>query len=117
MLYTVLCTFRPGGLTDAKEHRLEHYEFLRKVRDTIVEGGPLLGPDEKPAAMLLVVDRDSIEAAHDFISSEPYTSQGLFESVVIRKWSQVIPEPAPNFIETEYEKERSLRAPPSGHAA
>ena len=109
MLFTILCTFRPGGPAATKQLRLEHYAFLRKVRSTIVEGGPLLGPDGVPAAMLIVVDRENEEAVKTFIAEEPYTRNGLFESVAIRPWSRVIPEPSENFIENEYRKELALR--------
>lgn len=109
MLFTILCTFRPGGQAEAKQKRLEHYEFLRTEKNSIVEGGPLLGPDGYPTAMLIVVDRDSELAAKEFISEEPYTKSGLFETVSIRRWSHVIPEPSENFIEDEYKKERSAR--------
>jgi uncharacterized protein len=105
MLFTILCTFRPGGQAEVKQRRLEHYGFLRKVKDSIVEGGPLLGPDGFPAAMLIVVDRENEEAVRSFIADEPYTKNGLFESVSIRRWSHVIPEPSENFIEDEYQKE------------
>ena len=109
MLFTILCTFRPGAIAHAKQLRLEHYEFLRRVKHTIVEGGPLLGSDGVPAAMLIVVNRDSLESAHAFIAEEPYSRNGLFESVAIRRWSQVIPEPTADFIESEYAKESAAR--------
>jgi uncharacterized protein YciI len=105
MLHSILCTFRPGALAEAKVKRLDHYEFLRRERQNIVEGGPLTGSDGLPTAMLIVVDRDSLEAAHAFISREPYTVAGLFESVSIRQWHHVIPEPEANYIEHEYQKE------------
>lgn len=110
MLYTILCTFRPGAFAQAKQLRLEHYEFLRRVKETIVEGGPLLDAEGVPTAMLMVVDRDGPEAARAFISEEPYTSNGLFESVAIRQWRQVIPEPIAGFVEGEYQKEAKARA-------
>ncbi len=105
MLHTILCTFKPGALAEAKAKRLDHYEFLRREQHQIVEGGPLTGSDGLPTAMLIVVDRDSLEAAHDFISHEPYTAAGLFESVSIRQWHHVIPEPEASYIEHEYQKE------------
>ena len=105
MLHTILCTFKPGALAEAKSKRLDHYEFLRREQHGIVEGGPLTGPGGLPISMLIVVDRDSIEAAHAFISAEPYTAAGLFESVSIRQWHQVIPEPEASYIEHEYQKE------------
>jgi uncharacterized protein YciI len=110
MLFTILCTFRPSGFAEAKQRRFEHYEFLRRVKDTIVEGGPLLGPDGLPTAMLIVVERETEDAAKAFIAEEPYTKNGLFESVAIRRWSHVIPEPSVNYIENEYQKELSLRS-------
>jgi len=109
MLFTILCTFRPGGQAETRNLRLEHYAFLREVKGAIVEGGPLLGPDGVPANMLIVVDRESEEAVKSFIADEPYTKNSLFESVSIRRWRHVIPEPSENFIETEYKKEMSLR--------
>ncbi|MBV8277692.1 MAG: YciI family protein [Verrucomicrobia bacterium] len=109
MLFTILCTFRPGGQAEAKQRRLEHYQFLRKVKGSIVEGGPLLGPDGFPTNMLIVVDCENEDAAKSFIAEEPYTNNGLFESVSIRRWSHVIPEPSENFIESEYKKELALR--------
>ena len=105
MLHSILCTFRPGALAEAKAKRLDHYEFLRRERQNIVEGGPLTGDDGLPTAMLIVIDRDSLEAAHEFISREPYTAAGLFESVSIRQWHHVIPEPEADYIEHEHQKE------------
>jgi uncharacterized protein len=109
MLFTILCTFRPGGQAEVAQRRLEHYEFLRRAKGTIVEGGPLVGPDGFPTGMLMVVDRENEEAARSFIAEEPYTKNGLFESVSIRRWNHVIPEPSDNFIESEYRKELSHR--------
>ncbi|MDX2181538.1 MAG: YciI family protein [Bryobacteraceae bacterium] len=111
MLYTILCTFRPGAFAEAKKLRLEHYEFLRRVKSQIVEGGPLVGPDGVPASMLIVVDMESPEAAPAFISEEPHTKNGLFESVTVRRWNHVIPEPASEYIENEYRKEMATRPP------
>jgi uncharacterized protein YciI len=109
MLHTILCTFKPGAFAEAKAKRLEHYEFLRREHQHIVEGGPLTGSDGQPTAMLMVLDRDSIEEARAFIAMEPYTAAGLFESVSVRQWHQVIPEPQEDFIEHEYQKEAAAR--------
>lgn len=115
MIHTILCTFKPGALSEAKAKRLEHYEFLRRERQHIVEGGPLTDSDGLPTAMLIVVDRDSLEEAHDFISHEPYTAAGLFESVSIRQWHHVIPEPKATYIEHEYQKESYCSPTTRGH--
>ena len=110
MLFAIQCTFAPGAFPQAKEVRLEHYAFLREVRQTIVEGGPLLGPDGMPTGMLMVVHVPDEATARAFIAREPYNARGFFESVAVRRWSHVIPEPEPGFIEHEYEKELARRA-------
>jgi uncharacterized protein YciI len=106
MLYTIHCTFRPGAYAHAKPVREEHYAFLARRRGDIVEGGPLLGPDGTPQGMLMVVEMPDEEAAATFISEEPYTRHGFFESVAVRRWSHVIPEPTPGFVQNELAKER-----------
>jgi hypothetical protein len=59
--------------------------------------------------MLIVVEVESEEAARAFIANEPYNANGYFESVAIRRWSRVIPEPHPGYIEEEYQKEQHAR--------
>jgi uncharacterized protein YciI len=110
MLYTLLCTFRPGAYAQAKTLREQHYEFLAAHFDEIIEGGPLLGPDGVPTGMLIVVEKPTAEDAQAFIQREPYTQGSFFESVAVRAWSQVIPEPTPGYVRHELEKERSAQA-------
>jgi uncharacterized protein YciI len=109
MLYTLLCTFAPGAFMRAKQLRLEHYTFLREVKASIVEGGPLLGADGIPTGMLMIVDFQTIDDAKAFIAREPYNANGFFETVVIRQWMHVIPEPKLGYIEQEYQIELSTR--------
>ncbi len=112
MRFTIHCTFASGAYANAKRLRLEHYAFLREVRNTtntIIEGGPLLGADGVPSGMLMVVDVEDESAALAFIAKEPYNANGYFETVVVHRWSHVIPEPQPGYIEAEYQKELKLR--------
>ena len=51
-------------------------------------------------------DQDACAAESQRRASEA-SAAGLFESVAIRHWSHVIPEPTPNFIHNELEKERA----------
>jgi uncharacterized protein len=110
MRYVLLCWFRPGAYAEVKPLREKHYEFLARYQSEIVEGGPLLDDDDAPAGMLMVVDRPSLVAAREFIADEPYTKHGLFESVSIRQWSRVLPEPTPGYVRGELEKERAANA-------
>jgi hypothetical protein len=59
--------------------------------------------------MLIVVEMENEQSAREFIQKEPYNAHGFFESVAIRKWSHVIPEPHVGYIEEEYQKELNNR--------
>jgi uncharacterized protein YciI len=39
------------------------------------------------------VEAESAPAAEAFIADEPYNSHGGFSSIVIRPWTQMLPEP------------------------
>jgi len=109
MRFTIHCTFAPGAFANAKQLRLEHYAFLREAKGTIIEGGPLLGPDNLPVGMLMVIEAADEPTARAFIAEEPYNAHGFFESVAIRHWVHVLPEPRPNYIEEEFQKEQAAR--------
>ena len=109
MLIAIVCTFAPGAFANAKQLRLEHYAFLREVKPLIVEGGPLLGADGVPLGMLMVIETDNFESARAFIAREPYNAHGFFESVAVRRWSHVIPEPHTGYIDEEYGNEVEKR--------
>lgn len=109
MLFALICTFAPGAFARAKGLRLEHYAFLRTARGVIHEGGPLIGPDGVPVGMLMAIEAEDEEAARQFVDGEPYNRNKLFESVSVRRWRHVIPEPRPGYIEAEYKAEVERR--------
>jgi len=50
-------------------------------------------------------DKQAVEA---FIQREPYTASGqVVESVEVRRWLQVLPEPEPRSLGKDIEKERA----------
>jgi len=105
--FAILCTFRPGGPAGTKALRGKHYEFLLAQMGRIVEGGPLVGLDGIPTAMLMVVEAESVEEAREFIAGEPYTHAGLFDSVMVRQWRHVLPEAEPGAVAAELARERA----------
>lgn len=87
MLFTIHCTFRPGALELARTNRSEHCAFISPLKGTIVQGGPSFLLEGSSFRMLLEVDSPSAEDAREFISLEPYTAAGLFESIAVRQSS------------------------------
>jgi uncharacterized protein YciI len=91
--FAVLCTVDPTQLEIFARLRAEHYRFLIDRRETILLGGPTRTTEGGlPETMIMIIETESLAAAKDFISDEPYNHAGGFTQVVVRPWTQVIPE-------------------------
>ena len=89
MLFTIICTDKPGSTDLRAATRPQHLAYLRAAIDRIREAGPLLDGDERPCGSLLLVDVADRAAAADLATGDPYGVAGLFESVVIRRYHPV----------------------------
>ncbi len=104
------CTIDPAKANVLAALRAEHYEFLVTRRGDIVFGGPArANPEGPPQTMVMVVEAASAEAAEAFIAAEPYNRHGGFTRVVVRPWSQVLPELAPGALQQTLDAERAAR--------
>jgi hypothetical protein len=57
-----------------------------------------------------VIEFASRAEAEAFSAEEPYNKGGLFESVVIQRWRQMVPEIEAGFLLKELELERAKHA-------
>ena len=89
MLFTILCTDKPGSIDLRLATRSQHLAYLQTYIRHIREAGPLLDGDNRPCGSLLLVDVEDRAAADGFAESDPYAKAGLFESVVIRRYRAV----------------------------
>ncbi|MBV9748600.1 MAG: hypothetical protein JO157_07290 [Acetobacteraceae bacterium] len=111
MRYAMLCTVNPSKLDLFAALRAEHYRFLIARRDQIVFGGPARAAEGgRPETMIIVVEAPSQADAERFIAEEPYSRHGGFSHVVVRPWSQIIPEAEPGALERILEAEVGQRS-------
>jgi uncharacterized protein YciI len=106
--YMVLCIDKPEALTLRRRTRAVHLEYMIRHRERIVFGGPL--QDEttlSPTGSIFVLDFSEKSAVEAFLANEPYTQAGLFESVIIRRWHQIVPETEPGLLDRELARERA----------
>jgi len=89
MLFTLVCTDRPGGLDLRMATRTAHLAYLETEAARIVTGGALLDAEGKPCGSLLVIEARDRAEAEAFAAGDPYAKAGLFESAVIRPFRQV----------------------------
>ena len=93
MKFAIFCTDKPESAAIRTSTRPAHLEYVRAVLDRVVLAGPTLSEDgERMTGSLLIMEFDDLAAAQDFADNDPYYKAGLFDSVVVRPWKQVLPE-------------------------
>lgn len=93
MLFAIFCTDKPDSADIRAATRPAHLDYVGKVVDQVVLAGPTLSDDgEAMTGSLLLMDFADLAAARDFAANDPYNQAGLFESVIVRPWKQVLPK-------------------------
>ena len=87
MLYAVICRDKPGQLQLRLDTRERHVAYLKST--PVVLAGPFLENGEM-CGSLVVIEAESLRAAQDWATNDPYAQAGLFERVEISEWKRVI---------------------------
>lgn len=93
MLYALICNDKPGHLETRMGNRPAHVAWLESLGDNLKAAGPFLGPDEKPAGSLVIIEAADMAAAETLAAADPYAKAGLFAHVEIRAWKWVFKNP------------------------
>lgn len=72
--------------------RPEHLAYLESRIANIVLAGPLLDDDGVPIGSMLLTDFPDRKSAVGFAADDPYARAGLFASVAVTAWRQVLPK-------------------------
>ncbi len=92
MLYAIICQDKSDSQHIRTENRPLHLDYLKANTEHIHAVGPLLGDDEQSmVGSLLIMNFENRAAAKTFATGDPYAKAGLFESVTITPWKQVLP--------------------------
>ena len=109
MLFAFICTDKPNAGALRAALRPAHIEYMLQAKDRTAFGGPLQHDDGATSrGSIFAIDFDSRADAEAFVANEPYNRGGLFESVIIHRWRQMVPEPYEGFLQEELERERRL---------
>jgi uncharacterized protein YciI len=108
MPFVLNCRLRADAMPTLTELRGDHLAFIRSHLEEIMFGGPARSSEGTLEEMIIVLRTDDRERAEAFIGAEPYAASGrVFESVQLRPWSQVAPEPRPGALDAAIASERS----------
>jgi uncharacterized protein YciI len=86
MLWAVICEDNPNTDAIRDEHLAPHREYLKNKKDVIVVAGATQTDDgSQSTGSLFLVAVDSRAEAEAFSNGDPFTQNGVFKSVTIKR--------------------------------
>ncbi len=93
MLYVLVCEDRTGAESLRQSTRDQHLAWMG-TQSGVRLAGPLLSDDgEHMLGSLFMVEAQGREDVEAFNAADPYTRAGLWQTVTIYPFRQVIPKP------------------------
>lgn len=89
--YLVIARDRPGTADLRAATRPRHLDYLAACTIDILLSGPILTDEEQMVGSMFVISAPDKATIESFLVDDPYAQAGLFESVSIERWRQVIP--------------------------
>jgi uncharacterized protein len=94
MLYLLLCEDKADSQPLRMATRDAHLRYIGGHAAMIRIAGPMLSDDgERMLGSLFIVEADDAQTVRTLHESDPYTLAGLWGSVLIRPFRQVVPKP------------------------
>ena len=91
MLFSLICQDIDNGFELRKQTRPAHLAFL--AEHNVRFAGPILSDDEsQPIGSIVVIDCENLTQAKAIAAADPYNIAGLFQTVAVNPFKQVIPE-------------------------
>jgi uncharacterized protein YciI len=93
MLFMLYCLDKPGALPQRLALRARHKEHVSRIADRLATAGPLFADDgTSMIGSLLIAEFDDRAALDAWLADEPFTQQGVYDSVTIRPFLNVWPQ-------------------------
>lgn len=89
MRIALIAKDKPGSLDLRKANRDAHVAYLKST-DAVERAGPFLDDQGDMCGSLIILEVADMAAAQDWAANDPYAKAGLFQSVELIAWNQVI---------------------------
>ncbi|TPE61091.1 YciI family protein [Sandaracinobacter neustonicus] len=91
-IFAIHCIDKPMQQALRAATRAEHLAYLENAIEQVVLAGPLLDDEGGPIGSMLLMKFPDRKAAVSFAAADPYALAGLFSSVAVTAWRQVLPK-------------------------
>jgi uncharacterized protein YciI len=79
------------------EHRLQirprHRAYYEALGADLILSGPYLDDEGEPIGSMIVIRRESRDAAEKFAEADPFVTEGVFSSVTVSRWDWFMKRP------------------------
>lgn len=90
MQFAAICIDKDNSENIRLENRVSHIAHLKKVKDHILLAGPFLNDEGRMCGSLLVFKDMEQSEITTWLEQDPYAKAGLFQSVEIKPFKQVL---------------------------
>lgn len=89
--FAIHCIDKPMQQELRARTRADHLAYVESRLDQVVVAGPLLDEQGHPIGSMLLMEFPDYRSAVAFAANDPYARAGLFASVAVTAWRQVLP--------------------------
>jgi uncharacterized protein YciI len=90
-VFAIHCIDKPLQRDLRAATRPAHLAYLESALSQVVVAGPLLDEEGAPIGSMLLMEFPDRKAAVAFAAEDPYARAGLFASIAVTAWRQVLP--------------------------
>ncbi len=90
MQFVITAYDGPGMLEKRLEVRGRHLENMSKIKGKVLCAGGLLDEEGKMKGSVLVLEFDGKEQLDDYLASEPYIKEHVWENVTVERMNVVL---------------------------
>jgi uncharacterized protein YciI len=89
--FAIHCIDKPLQQELRASTRAAHLAYVEAHAEHLVVAGPLLNEEGSPIGSMLLMNFPDYRSAVGFAADDPYARAGLFASVAVTAWRQVLP--------------------------
>jgi len=89
MKVALIAKDKSGALDSRKANRTDHLAYI-ETTGVVAQAGPLLDGAGEMCGSLIILEVPDTAAAEAWAANDPYARAGLFDSVELIVWKQVI---------------------------
>jgi uncharacterized protein YciI len=93
MLFIVSGRDHPNGLQHRLQHRPRHRAYYEQLGDDLILSGPYLDAAGDPIGSMIVIRRDSQEAAEAYANADPFVLEDVFAELTVSRWDWFMKRP------------------------